>query len=137
MHCFEIQGLACQKMSQGTQTRNQSEHVWLDLSEYRDVMIWVDVHEIVLAATTFLMNFQTSATEDEALFQTIATLNLASVGPGAYVLPVHIDTAAIPLARWLRWQLMTQGVTSRSDVTFQAWAAAGGRSGTPYPTNGR
>ena len=50
-------------------TQNESE--WLDLSPYQDVFFWVAIAEVTAPGMVSLY-LETSPTEDEALFQSIA-----------------------------------------------------------------
>jgi hypothetical protein len=130
MHCFELQSWVTLRMSShAPQTVNQTEPAWLDLSAYRDVTLWVEVEQATTggASATLTLNLQTNASKEEDLFQTSASMALSTSSLGVMVLPVHIDIASTPLARWLRWQLVSGGTFSaQPGVTFRAWAAAGG-----------
>jgi hypothetical protein len=128
MHCFELQSWVFLRTSPTqTQTISQSENAWLDLSAFRDVTLWVEIERATLGSGgTAYLNFQTNASKEEDLFQNIVQLNFASGLLGVTVAPVHLDIATTPLARWLRWQFTTTNQSTRSEITFRAWAAAGG-----------
>jgi hypothetical protein len=125
MLSLELQGWVTLRMSSSfAQTCTQSEHQWLDLAGFRDVVIWVDIEHISVGGGTLVLNFQTGASKDEALFTTITSVNLATAALGVQALSVHVDTASVPLARWLRWQTVSGSVSTRPDITFRAWASA-------------
>ena len=88
-------------------TQNESE--WLDLSPYQDVFFWVAIAEVTAPGMVSLY-LETSPTEDEALFQSIAGSGTAAIsGLTASATPVVLKypmlSAAIPIARYLRWKL--------------------------------
>jgi hypothetical protein len=132
MHCFELQSWLTMRMTERADSSvNQSEPSWLDLSAYRDVTLWVEIEGVTIGATSLTLNLQTNASKEEDLFQTMASIAITSstlsASLGVTVLPVHIDVASTPLARWLRWQLVTTGSFSTEPaITFRIWAAAGG-----------
>jgi hypothetical protein len=92
----------------------QSEQNWLDLSAYRDVILWLDTRE---QSGSPQLSYQTAVAKDEALFTTITTV---SPSVGITLTPILQDTASIPVARWFRWQLSGSG----GDITFRIWVAA-------------
>lgn len=108
----------------------QDESGWLDLEEYSDVVIYLDVRSFTGAITVFL---ETAPSRDDprdsngspTYFQTIASQALA-VGTAitnTFVLRVLMATATVPLARFLRWRVgSTDG--NAWDITFRAMIAA-------------
>ena len=93
----------------------QSESGWLDLAGYRDVVFWLDVRET--AASSQLL-YQTAPAKDDSLFATIATISPVSVG--ITTTAVLQDFAAVPVARWIRWQL----TGANADIMFRIWVSA-------------
>jgi hypothetical protein len=127
MRCFEMQDWLTIRGASlaSTATIIQGEHAWLDLSDYRDVVVWT---EVKTASGTPNLSFETCASKDEELFAQ-AVAPYTPVHGTVKVIVVHRDTASIPLATWLRWKL-TQAGGSNWDVTFRVWiAAAGGGPG--------
>jgi hypothetical protein len=126
MHCFEMQDWLTIRASSTLLTVTQSEHAWLDLSEYRDVVLWTEVKELTINTGGLVsITFTTCPTQDEELFARAVAPFLATPGVTASV--VHTDSAPVALARWLRWQLLSSGATAAWDVTFRVWASAAGK----------
>jgi hypothetical protein len=104
----------------------QSEGEWLDLSNHQDVLFWVDCRE-VSGATTPQIQFQTSPTKDDSLFQAmVAATNLTTSGVQVYkVILSQVTGAAIPLARHVRWVISCTN-TAAWDATLRIMVAANG-----------
>jgi hypothetical protein len=105
----------------------QPESGWLDLSGFQDVVAFLDVRE-VLAQTSggsgVSFSYQTAPTPDDSLFTQSGTSGTVS-GATLVVTQMLKDTATVPLARWLRWQIAPVGGTGGPwDVTFRIWIAA-------------
>lgn len=94
----------------------QSELTWLDLSAYRDVVLWLDTREQT-SPNGVQIAYQTAPIKDEALFTTLTSLTPAV---GITLTPVLQDSATLPVARWLRWQASGNS----ADITFRIWVAA-------------
>jgi hypothetical protein len=94
----------------------QGEDGWLDLADYQDLIIWAQFTSFNSLTGCAI---QTSPTRDEFFFQTMATIT-PSVG-SAIVTQVLLWSAAIPLARFVRWQLTG---TPTFDATFRLVVAA-------------
>ena len=127
MHCFEMQDWVTIRGATYVATLSQSEPAWVDLAGYRDVVVWTEVKEMsTTSGATLVLSLQTAPTQDETLFtETVAAF---SATPGVTATVIHRDTAGVPIARWLRWQLGGQGsITSTSDITFRMWIAAAGK----------
>jgi hypothetical protein len=138
MHCFEAQPWTTIRMVKAATVVTQSEHQWLDLAEYRDVVIWIEVKEFSAGGGTLTFALETSPSKDDGLFTAIIS-TAAAVTVAA--IPRHRDWATVPIARWLRWKLTVGGtVTSTPDITFRYWVAAvsgtGARRGWGMPRAG-
>jgi hypothetical protein len=118
MHAFILQDWTTIRGSVTTVT--QGEDGWLDLTAYQDLVFWVDVREATGA--TPQISFQTSPTKDESLFTNIvAAANLvASASPA--VTKGLLASATVPIARYLRWQII--GPSGTWDSTFRVLVAA-------------
>ena len=107
----------------------QSERGWLDLSPFQDLFAWVDVRETTPGVTSNInLFFDTSPTEDENFFVSMTGVNVPVIsGLVAATTPVIIKlpmlTAAVPLARFLRWRLFST-VSQTWDVTMRIVVAA-------------
>lgn len=112
----------------------QSQPFWLDLSDYRDVIAWLDVSEVTVeAGVTAQLLYETAPFEDELLFSTLA--GPITVVPGVAVTKMIADIAP-PLAKYFRWKLTVSGATTVAwDVTFRILIAVN-RPGYRTPTYG-
>jgi hypothetical protein len=98
---------------------NQPADQWLDVSEFLDVVFWVDFRE---ASGPLTLNIQTSPSKDEACFKnmlTVASITAAN-GPTAYT--GLASSAPVPVAAWLRWQLTSSATPFVA--TFRIWLSA-------------
>ena len=99
-------------------TINQSESEWLDLTQYEDLFFWIEVKEVTGAAVT--LNLQTSPTKDESLFATMSantTLAAGTITPASGTGKCLMSNAAVPVARYVRWQLTS--ANNPFDATFR------------------
>lgn len=134
MHCFELQpwvtirGPANVVITQGASG-------WLDLRGYRDIVLWTEVAEVSNVGTgdPATLSYETCPTTDDVLFAAAVAPFLPA--PGVQVNVVHRDTAGVPLARWLRWQL-AEAPSSTWDITFRVWVSAS-RERFPTRQSGR
>jgi len=99
---------------------NQGESEWLDMGPYQDVSFYVDVREYS-GSTVPTLQFQTAPIKDEVLFQPMLSPAI-SVNSVTNPNRVPITTTAVPVAQWVRWQLV--GPASTWDVTFRVLVAA-------------
>ena len=90
----------------------QTEAFWLDTSDFLDLTTFLQV----VSASNVTLQYQTSPTKDETLFESMDSVTLATgVTVGVYLR----DTASYPLSHWLRWQLT--GTSSTWNATFRVW----------------
>jgi|ERR1700722_11958441 len=129
MRCFEMQDwVTIRGASSASQaTTIQSEHQWLDLAKYSDVVLWTEIKEATLGSGTVDISFETAPSKDESLFSQAVAPFLATAGTVTASV-VHRDTATVPLGRWLRWKI-TSGAGTAWDVVFRVWVAAAGGGG--------
>jgi len=116
----------------GTNTTvTQTEVDWLDLEQYQDLIIWLELREVtpaVGAGTAVTLKVQTSPTKDEAFFvaANLLSVDLAAAGTTMGVqTPTKIimsTTSGTPLARYVRWQVVSTGTPF--DATFRLVVAA-------------
>jgi hypothetical protein len=121
MHAFILQDWTTIRGAVTTVT--QGEDFWLDLTPYQDVIFWVDCREVSPSGTTTLIiNLQTSPTKDESLFTNIATAVTLTASSSPQIAQGQISKALVPLARYVRWQIV--GGTTTWDATFRVLVAA-------------
>lgn len=96
----------------------QSQPFWLDLSDYRDVIAWLEVAEFTIdAGVSLLLNYQTSPFEDEQLFNSMS--GPLTIANGVTVTQMLADRSP-PLARYFRGKLEPSAVTAAAwDITFR------------------
>ena len=119
MHSFILQDWITIR---GTTSNNviQGESSYLDLAPYQDITFYLDVREV--SATPASLQYQTAPIRDEVLFQSMMATPITLSAPSTTVTHVPITTAACPIARFVRWQLL--GPAAAWDVTFRVLAAA-------------
>jgi hypothetical protein len=106
----------------------QSESAWLGLSAFEDIVFWLDVRELTLgAATSVTVNYETAPLKDESLFVSMVSGTVLTAMPTnpTIVKVLLAQNPTVPLGRWVRWRLTTQGSpTSQWDLTFRLLACA-------------
>jgi hypothetical protein len=151
MHSFILQDFITIRGSSITQTVTQSENAWHDLGGYEDLVAWIDIRELSVAsgANTVQFNLQTSPIKDEFLFVNMETAplqaTLALTAPKVRVitlaqLALSSSPVAIPLGKFVRWQLVASGATGTWDATFRIVLCAnsvGGGGGGQMFARGR
>jgi hypothetical protein len=122
MHAFILQDWTTIRAGgSSTVTITQQETDWLDLAPYQDVVFWIDIKDSTNTPTIFM---QTSPTLDDSLFQAIISGGTPMAPSGVpAVIPALMASAStsIPLARYLRWQIVG---TATWDATFRIAIAA-------------
>ena len=89
---------------------------WLVASGVRDIVAWLEIRE----ATNSSLLLQTSPSKDISLVTTVATASPAT--PGVTATAILMDTATVPLARWLFWQVNI-ATGGSGDLCFRLWIA--------------
>jgi hypothetical protein len=108
-------------------TVTQQETDWLDLAPYQDVVFWIDVKETThngTAGGSPTLYLQTSPTLDDSLFQSMTTSGVtmtAAAAPTVLALLMASASTVVPLARYVRWQIVG---TTTWDATFRIAVAA-------------
>lgn len=121
MHAFVLQDWTTIRGTSGA-TIVQGEDGWLDLSAYQDVVFWLDCREVTGASNT--LNYQTSPTRDETLFQNMLAAGITMAAASTPVVSkALLSGAAVPIARYLRWSITGTAVTPW-DATFRILIAA-------------
>jgi hypothetical protein len=103
-------------------TVTQSEHQWLDLEGYENVIAWLQVEEI---STPVQIAYATSPTKDDGLFALMGTpFNTypLTAALGVTVTPLIKELCVNPLGRWFRWEIIGGG--NGWDITFRLFLAA-------------
>lgn len=91
-----------------------SADVWKDLSSYTDVVFYLERKDFSGSGLT--LHYQTSPTQDDAMFQDMATVSIS--GTGLTQTTVLFATASVPLARWVRWKV---DASAAWRLTFRVW----------------
>ena len=99
-------------------TVTQQETEWLDLAAYQDVTFWIDVKETTGTPVLYL---QTAPTLDDSFFQSMVTAVTMTAAAAPAVVPAFMSNALVPLARYVRWQIVG---TPTWDATFRIAVAA-------------
>ena len=99
-------------------TVTQQETDYLDLAAYQDVAFWIDVKEATSAPSLYL---QTSPTLDDSFFQSMVAAVTMTAAAAPTVVPAFMFSALVPLARYVRWQIVG---TPTWDATFRIAVAA-------------
>jgi hypothetical protein len=138
MHSFVLQDFITIRGATTQTTINQSEHEWLDLGPYEDLIAWIDVREITTGgATNVQFNLQTAPVKDELLFVNMQASPLTATGPvtGTNMVQKILlsQNPQVPVGRWVRWQLVLNGTaTAAWDAVFRILLCAnsvGGAAG--------
>lgn len=106
----------------GTVSVIQSEHDWLDMSPFQDVVLWIDVRQATTSPTPNLL-IETSPSKDESLFVSMnSTAIPMTASPSPFILQLLMGSAAVPVAQYLRWKISSGGGTW--EATFRILVAA-------------
>lgn len=113
----------------------QGQPFWLDLSEYRDVVAWLDIAEVTVdVGVNVQVTYQTAPFENEALFTAMAPPIARSNGYSGLTVTQMLADVSPPLARYFRWMLSPSGATTAPwDITFRILIAVN-RPGYRTPT---
>jgi hypothetical protein len=127
MHGFILQDWTTIRGGGSVTTVTQQETDWLDLAPYQDVVFWIDVKETTnngTAGGSPTLYLQTSPTLDDSLFQSMTTSGVtmtAAAAPTVLALLMASASTVVPLARYVRWQIVG---TTTWDATFRIAVAA-------------
>jgi hypothetical protein len=128
MHSYLLQDWITIRGTSTSTVITQGEVGWLDLAPYQDVNFWIDCRETV--GGSVYLNFQTSPTKEDFLFQAGAMFGATAILMGTTTAAsnpwrVLLTQAAnkVPLARYVRWQL-TGPATTPWDVSFRVLVTA-------------
>lgn len=130
MYAFLVQDWVTVRSASGSAI-TQGEANWLDLSDFLDVVLFMETKNFAISSGVLYMAYQTSPTKDEALFQQMVDISTSAsttaIAVGVQTTVLLRDTALCPLARWFRWQLTPPtnavGITS-FEATFRIWISA-------------
>jgi hypothetical protein len=121
MYCYLLQDWTTIQGDATLLAFTQAENDWFDAAGFQDVVTWLEVKEGFFSIGGLTMAYQTAPTKDEALFATMGTVNFA-YNPGVTTTVMLKDTALVPIARWLRWQIQASSSTSWN-LTFRILCA--------------
>lgn len=105
---------------------NQPQPGWLDVSSFADATFWIDVAQVNPTTTgTVQLVLQSSPTLDEAYFAAVAPPISISASPVPLVVRTIRTPTTAPLARFLRWRLLTTNTSVGNwGATFRIRVAA-------------
>jgi hypothetical protein len=99
-------------------TITQGETTWAEVGDYDDAVFFLTVRAETMPGT-LMMAFQTSPSKDDISFQNLAPP--FTVAKGTTATTVLGKYSAVPLARYIRWQIYGAGGTY--DVMFRLLVA--------------
>lgn len=103
----------------GATTVIQNESEWLDTADFLDIVFYISTQQI--SGTTPTLSFKTAPSKDEALFSTLTGASqILTASTNHAPLVVRFSSAAIPLSKYVRWELSGTGVIA----TFRVYVAA-------------
>jgi hypothetical protein len=121
----------------GVLSVTQNETGWLDLAGFQDIVAFLDVKEFSGASAVSIV-YQTSPSKDESLWASMTgTIGLVA---GLTTTKILKDSATVPLARFVRWQLSATTPSGSWDAYFRIWLAcnrAGKRNAIPLAADTR
>lgn len=97
-------------------TLTQGADRWLEVKTSADAVFYLDVKQ---PGSGITVNYQTAPRREDASFVTMASVLIATTTTTAFntVLGAY---AAVPMAKYVRWQL---AFTAASSLTFRLWMA--------------
>ncbi len=97
----------------------QGEREWVELSPFGDLMLWLEVSQVTVSSGAApKLRYQTSPVRDANFFSTIQTITLSASATPLFSKVLLSELPALPLARWLRWQIFDDAGISWS-ATFR------------------
>jgi hypothetical protein len=97
---------------------SQGADAWVDLGDFEDLAIFLDVRQVSTIAPK--ISYETAPSEQASAFLSMVPPFPAVIGQR--VDWVYTNMAAVPPARFVRWTLQPGGVPW--DITFRVWLAA-------------
>ena len=102
----------------------QGADEWLDLGDYEDVAITLDVRNVTNAA----IFYETSPAKQDASFLAMVSRStatgIATLATGQFVDRCYASLASVPPAQFLRWRLAQVTASTAWEATFRIWVAA-------------
>jgi hypothetical protein len=120
MIVYPLQDYINIRSDSGVSSVTQNESGWLDLAGFQDIVAFLEVKEFS-GATTISILYQTSPSKDESLWANM-TVSIA-LAAGLTTTKLLKDSATVPLARFVRWQLSATGISGSWDAYFRVWLA--------------
>jgi len=88
----------------GTASVTQSELLWLDVGDFRDIVFWLETRGVLVPLNSIIsIYFETSPTKDEGLFQSVASASGEGMSNLAILRALEVNNVA--LSKWVRWRL--------------------------------
>jgi len=103
-------------------TITQGEEAWLDVGDYEDAIFYLDVREVT-AANTVNLYYQTSPSKEDASFVNIYSIALTPTATTQTTQRVLAKYSAVPIARYVRWQIAGLAGTGTFDATLRIHVA--------------
>jgi len=113
-HPILLQDWITARGNTGATIVSQQESSYADLKGYLDVAIHLQVADFSASSN---LDIQTSPTKEEGFFRTMLGFPISSAA--VFFGVSRYASAAIPLTRWVRWQLTGVGVPPV--LTFRIW----------------
>ena len=101
----------------------QGESGYLDLAEYDDLILYLDVREFTPAGGSVSISYETAVSRDDASFVAMAPPITIAAATTPVVTRILAAYAPVPLARYVRWHFTTSG-RGVWDVCFRITYAA-------------
>jgi hypothetical protein len=104
-----------------TNTVVQSEPLWLDVDDYRDIVFWLEVKQLALGgAGAVICAYETSPSKDDVLFSAMSTFPLGLTSTPYLTKVLSAQNPSLPLGKWVRWRLYLSGTpTTEWGATFR------------------
>jgi hypothetical protein len=96
----------------------QSSDSWLDLGEYEDIVVYLDVRQVT---GTVNMTYATAPSRQEQSF--MAVVPAFAMATGLRVDKILASYAFVPPARFFRWSISCPA-TGTGGATFRIWVVA-------------
>jgi len=109
------------RLTGATNTVVQSEPLWLDVDDYRDVVFWLEVKQLSLGgAGAVICAYETSPSKDEVLFLSMSSFPLGLTSTPYLTKVLSAQNPSRPLSKWIRWRLSLSGTpTGEWGATFR------------------
>ena len=94
-------------------TVKQSEPTWVDVGDYRDIVLWLETRGVLIPALQSVqLYYETSPTKDDGLFSTLASQASLAANTRYIDKVLEASNPSVPLSKWVRWRLAVTGSPS-------------------------